>query len=1054
MRLVVLLLSILVASQALAQDKGNIILLIGVANSYKAGRAIAEVLQVPQVAEHYNLHYHTEEDLKAGAIDPALIAQSEIIILNDMHRSLKNFVLENADFKKSKVYGLSTAPRTPEKIIGDPKVKRYGQPFTQRNAANLLLFLLNRDCGLDIPYEEPQQIPRIGIFHPESDRIFSGFKEYLSWYKTTGRFKKNGFWVGIPEMSSYIYPGETGKTACLLIEKLETNGINVLPVYSYPPIAALEKFFLDEHGKSRVDLIAALSFKFSPRNTEKTRNILQQLDVPLLNALKVHFLTIPQWRKDPQGLGPMEINYAMSNPEYFGIVEPSVLGGRMPYRHKHTGKEVYVYQPIPENMDFFMERLMAWRNLQTKSNKDKKIAIMIWNHTPGKQNVGATYLNLFRSSLEEVVKRLRHEGYHIVGEVPSEEEIKELILKTGRNIGSWAPGELDRLISTNKVVRLPMEQYQKWFETIDETYRQKVIAEWGKASESNIMTRNGEMIFPCVSLGNVIIVPQPVRGWNDSPLKVYHSTTLWPHHQYTGFYLWLKHGWQADAIISMGTHGSHEWLPGKQAGLSPSCPPELLIQNIPNIYPYVMDDIGEGVQAKRRGRAVLVDYLIPAMKKAGTYEEYGELSGLINEYNDCIERNPELAKVKFKRIEEMVTQLGLMKDLSLEKFDEAAVEDVEHYLLDLQTANVPYGLHTFGVSPKGEALKEFAALIKERNETLPLKDIEKNLALCRLEMDRLVSGLKGGYVPAAEANDPLRNPEAIPTGNNFYGFDPSKVPSKDAYELGRKQADQMVEKYVRENGIYPEKIGLVFWSIELQRNEGTQVGTALHLLGMKPVWDKNNKVTGVEVIPGKILGRPRIDVHMQISGLFRDCYPNVILLLDEAVRKAGQLKDVENFIAVHNQKIKDYLIKKGYGEKEAETLSGIRVFSNDLGAYGNTIEDLIPNSGVWEKDDEIADLFINFVSFGYGKDVWGKPLKSAYKKNLEDVKMTMHTRSSNIFMNMDTDGVFSELGGLALAVKRVSGKYPDVVLSTRPIPITPGLKTLKRCWERSCAAVI
>ena len=872
-----------------------------------------------------------------------------------------------------------------------------------------------------------------GIFHPKSDRIFNTFEEYLTWYKKEGIYHENGFWVGIPEMSSYVYPGETGETARSLIQNLEAKGINVLPVYSYPSIAALEKFYFDEKGRSRVDLIAALAFKFSPRQTEKTRKILQKLDVPVLNALRVHFLTIPQWRKDPQGLGPMEINYAMSNPEYFGIIEPSVVGGRMPYRHKRTGKEVYVYQPIPENMDFFIERLMAWRNLQTKPNKDKKIAIMIWNHTPGKQNVGATYLNLFRS-LEEIVSRLKREGYHIEGKLPSEEEIKELILKTGRNIGSWAPGELDKLISTNKVVRLPITQYQEWLATLDEDYRRKIEAEWGKASESNIMTRNGEMIFPCVSLGNVIIVPQPVRGWNDSPLKVYHSTTLWPHHQYTGFYLWLNHGWRADAIISLGTHGSHEWLPGKQAGLSPSCPPEVLIQNIPNIYPYVMDDIGEGVQAKRRGRAVLVDYLIPAMKKAGTYEEYGELSGLINEYNDCIERNPELAKVKFKRIEEMVTKLGLMKDLLLEKFDEAAVEEVEHYLLDLQTANVPYGLHTFGVSPKGEALKEFAALIKERNETLPLKEIEKNLGLCNLEMGHLVSGLKGGYVPAAEANDPLRNPEAIPTGNNFYGFDPSKVPSKDAYELGRKQADQMIEKYIKENGEYPEKIGLVFWSIELQRNEGTQVGTALQLLGMKPVWDKNNKVTGVEAIPGKILGRPRIDVHMQISGLFRDCYPNVVLLLDEAVRKAGQLKDVDNFIAVHNRKIKDYLVKKGYGEKEAETLSSIRVFSNDLGAYGNTIEDLIPNSGVWEKDDEIADLFINFVSFGYGKGVWGKPLKSAYKKNLEDVKMTMHTRSSNIFMNMDTDGVFSELGGLSLAVKRVSGKYPDVVLSNQADP--------------------
>ena len=1007
--------------------------------------------QIPEVAERYHLSYHTEEDLKNGAIDPEVIAQSEIIIINDMHKSLSDFVIEHADFKKTKVYGLSTAPQSPEKIKCDPAVKRYAQPFTQKNLTNLILFLLNRDCGLEIAHGEPQRVPPAGIFHQKSDRIFSSFEEYLSWYKEKGLLKKDGFWVGIPEMSNYVYPEETGEIVSSLIEKLETNGINVLPVYSQHPHVALEKFFFDAGGKSRVNLIAALSFKFSPTDAEKTREILDKLGVPLLNALRVHFLTIPQWRKDPQGLGPMEITYAMSNPEFFGLIEPSVLGGRAALKDERAGKDVYVYQPIMENMDLFIQRIKAWHNLQTKPNKDKKIAIMIWNHTPGKQNIGATYLNVFRS-LQEIVKRLRDEGYHIDGAVTSEEEIKDLILKTGRNIGSWAPGELDDLIRTQKVIRLPVSQYQQWVEKIDPDYREKMDAEWGKAADSKIMTKNQEMIFPCVTLGNIIIVPQPSRGWNDDPVKLYHNTKLRPHHQYTAFYLWLKHGFKADAIISLGTHGTHEWLPGKQAGLSRSCPPEVLIQDLPNLYPYVMDDIGEGIQAKRRGRAVLIDYLIPAMKKAGAYEEYGELAGLINEYGDVLGRSPELAQVKFKRIEAMVKKLGLMKDLLLEKFDEAAVEEVEHYLLDLQEANVPYGLHTFGVSPKGEGLKEFAGLIQERNKSVSLAEIKKNLSLCNLEMDHLIAGLEGGYVPSAEANDPLRNPDAIPTGNNFYGFDPAKVPSKDAYELGKKQAEEMVQKYLKEKGAYPEKIGLVFWSIELQRNEGTQVGTALHLMGMKPVWDKNNKVTGVEPIPGALLGRPRIDVHMQISGLFRDCYPNVILLLDEAVRRAGQLKDVENFIAVHNRKIKDHLLKKGYPEEEAEGLSQIRVFSNDLGSYGNTIEGLIPNSGLWENDEEIADVFINFVSFGYGKGVWGKPLKSAYKKNLEDVKMTMHTRSSNIFMNMDTDGVFSELGGLALAVKRVSGQYPDVVLSNQQDPNAAHIEDIEKTLGKELRA--
>lgn len=1039
----VLLLFFFFGSAADAADKKSLTLLIGVANSYKASQALAAVREIPEAAEHYDFYYFTEADLKDDAIDKAVVERSDIIVLNDMHLSLTEYVLQHVDFKKTKVYGLSTVPREPEKIRVDPRVMAYARPLTQKNIANLIQFLLQRDAGLDVSYGDPQEVPAIGIFHPKSDRIFTTFSEYLSWYKNMGLYHAAGPWIGIPEISSYVYPGETGGIVAALVSRLEKHQTNVLPVYSHPPHRALETYFFDAQGNSRVDLIATLAFKFTPADVAKTRAVLDRLDVPLLNALRVHFLTIDEWRTSAQGLGTMEITYAMSNPEFFGLIEPSVLGGRKAFQEERTGKDVFTYRPILENIDFFVKRIMAWHRLQATPNAEKKIAVMIWNHTPGKQNIGATYLNVFRS-LERILQRLKAEGYHIQGDLPSEQTIQDLLLQTGRNIGSWAPGELDALIASNRVIRLPIDQYRKWYEDLDPDYRGDVEKDWGQPEDSDIMIKDGQIVIPCVTLGNVIIVPQPSRGWHDDPVKLYHSTKLWPHHQYTAFYLWLRRGFQTHAIVSLGTHGSHEWLPGKQTGLSRSCPPEILIQDLPNVYPYIMDNIGEGLQAKRRGRGVIVDYLIPPMKEAGTYAEYGELSGLISEYNDAMSRSAALAEVKFKRIKEMTEKLGLMKDLQLENFDEDALETVEHYLLELQESNLPYGLHTFGVSPQGEGLQEFSRSIHSRNPSLAVQDIAAKLSRCDREIDHLIAGLEGGYVPPAEANDPLRNPEAIPTGNNFYGFDPAKVPSKDAYLLGKKQADEMLQKYLGENGAYPEKIGLVFWSIELQRNEGTQVGTALHLLGMKPVWDQNNKVTGVEPIPGAILGRPRIDVHMQISGLFRDAYPNVILLLDDAVREASALQDVENFIAAHSRKIADYLVDKGYDTETAETLSSIRVFSNEPGSYGNTIEDLIPNSGVWETDTEIADVFINFVSFGYGRGIWGKPLKSAYKKNLEDVKMTMHTRSSNLFMNMDTDGVFSELGGLALAVKRVSGAYPDVVLSNQQNPDAAHIEDIEK----------
>lgn len=1048
LNMILIMTAFLTAAAFPAQGKQSLVLLMGAAGSHQTVGAVSKVLENPALSEHVNLYFYTDEDLEQGRIDREIVKGSGLILLDDMYKTLSDYVLETANFKKAKVFGLSTAAREPEKIISDPKVKAYTRPLTRKNLENLICFLLKREYGLNIAFAPPQGIPEAGIFHPESDRIFESFEAYLTWYREKGLYRDKGFWVGIPEMNAYVYPGETGHVAAALIKKLEAEGINVLPVYSAVADTAAKLYFYDEKAqKSKVDLIAALSFKFGAADAEKTRSLFAELGAPVLNPLRVHFLTLPEWEKDPQGLEPMEITYAMGNPEVLGLIEPSVLGGKTAARDEGTGKTVYTYEPIEKNMDFFVRRITAWQKLRSTPNKDKKIAIMFWNHGPGKQNIGATYLNLFRS-LEDILARLSKEGYHVEGKLPSEEEIKDLILASGRNIGSWAPGELDALIAKGRAVRLPLDRYEEWARDLDTVYRRAVEAEWGKPEEGKVMTRNREIILPCVPLGNIVLVPQPSRGWHDDPNKLYHSTKLMPHHQYTAFYLWLKHGFKADALISLGTHGTHEWLPGKQTGLSQSCSPEVLIQDIPNIYPYIMDNIGEGVQAKRRGRGVIIDYLIPPVKKAGTYEEYGELGSLINEYADSLGRSPELAEKKYKRIETLTLKLGLLEDLMIKEFNSDAIEAVEHYLLELKQAKLPYGLHTFGRSPDGETLEEFSQLIHERNPAVPLAEIKTKLSLCNRETDHLMDGLSGRYIPSAKGNDPLRNIEAIPTGNNFYGFDPARVPSREAWELGKSQAEQMIEKYQKEKKKYPDKIGLVFWSIELQRNEGTQVGTALHLLGMKPVWDQNGKVTGVEPIPGELLGRPRIDVHLQVSGLFRDNFPNLILLMDDAVQKAGQLKDVENFIAVHNRKIKDYLLSKGYGEKEADQLKQLRVFSNEPGSYGNTIEDLIPNSGLWEGDDEIADVFINFVSFAYGRDVWGKPLKSAYKKNLEDVKITMHTRSSNLFMNLDTDGVFSELGGLALAVKRAGGAYPDVVLSNQSNPDEAHVEDIEKALGR------
>jgi cobaltochelatase CobN len=465
-------------------------------------QAISDVGKIPEVADKYNIYFYTTEDLKDGKIDHEIVTQSRFIIVDDMGRELRGYAIKNVDFKKIKLYGLCSVPKDPKKIISDPKVKQYWRSPTRKNIKNLLLFLLSRDCGLDVNYAEPQTVPEMGIFHPQSSKIFASFEDYLSWYKGKGLYKENGFWVGIPDHGVFAFPGEAGKIVTSLIHNLEINNINVLPVYSYPSCLALEKFFFDEQGRSRVNLIAALSFKFAAIDDEKIKGNLIKLGVPILNAIKMPYRNISEWRESEQGLGLMAISYTMCTPECNGLIEPSVLGGKMALKDKRSGREVYVYKPIIENIEFLVKRIKAWRNLQAKANKDKKIVIMYWNHSPGKQNIGATYLNVFRS-LEEILKRMHREGYTIEGELPSEEEIKNLVLQSGRNVGSWVPGELDELINTKRVIRLPVAKYLEWYKEIDEDYKEKLEAEWGKAEDSKIMIKDKEIIIPYVNLGNV-----------------------------------------------------------------------------------------------------------------------------------------------------------------------------------------------------------------------------------------------------------------------------------------------------------------------------------------------------------------------------------------------------------------------------------------------------------------------------------------------------------------------------------------------------------------------
>lgn len=998
-----------------------------------------------------DIKVYNDQDVKQKRMDKKSFETADIVLVDGMHRSMKTFASSNIDFEKTKAYDLRGRPDKEIKIKIDPKISAYFQYISKKNIENLVKYILNRDVGIKLTYEEPFILPPSGMFHPKSNTIITDRDQYLKWYKAAGLYKEKGLWIGLTEHSAKVVPSEMSAISKALILKMEKEGFNVLPVYSTPFHMAIEEHFLDKNKKALVDMIVPLSFDHGQGDSKQITKVLQNLDVPVIKPMRIYSL-LKDWEASDRGLTPLDISRQIAATEVTGFIEPTILGGRQVVKDPQGWEIGTREQVLKSQVDFFVARLAAWQRLRTLPNSEKKIAIFYYNNPPGKQNVGASYLNIF-ASLENIFKTLQENGYTFDRDLPGQDEIKELVIKGGINIGAYAPGELVGLLGNNQhIIRIPMSEYLEWYKELDPKFCKKVEKSWGPPQSFDIMVKDNHIILPCIVMGNVLMMPQPARGWGSKPEKLYHSTSLYPHHQYIAAYLWLKKKFKADALVNLGRHGTHEWLPGKQTGLSQSCPPEVLGQDLPNIYPYIVDGIGEGLQAKRRGRAVIISHLTPVFTKSGLFEEYQALDELIGEYQKAKAIDSSVTQKRAQRILDMVKTLGLDQELSLPNDMSGNMDSnmslISDYLMEIKEKNIPYGLHTFGKAPEGRELEEFVSLINERHSDLPASKIRADLEKTSQELDSLVHALNGGFIAPGGGRDPIRDLSALPTGRNFFGFDPARVPSKEAFILGKQQAQQMVENYKTEHGKFPEKIGLILWSSEVQVNEGTQVATALYLMGMSPVWDKNEKVTGVTHIPGNLLNRPRIDVHLQISGLFRDAFPNLIMLLDDAVQQAALLDDAQNFIALHSQAIKGYLETKGYDKKSADILSRQRLFSASPGNYGTRVGDLASSSGVWEKSEELADVYINTVSFAYGRNFWGKPLKSVYKKGLETIDITMHTRSSNLYQTLDNDDVFQYLGGLSAAVKKESGQSPDVVISHQENPDKAYVESLSKSIGR------
>lgn len=1023
----------------------DISLLVLDANSYLVGKALAD-LRLPKGVTVE--HFPAGEIKQKGDEVRKKLQRSRVLIVDVMGKELEEFVIGQVAYSDKTVYAVrgSTDDERLQRLgfVFDDAIAGYYRYLSVANIRNMVRLAAARHFGGPPPDAPPERGPAKGIYHPAAG-IFDGPDQYLAWYTGRPAFRPDRPWIGVLFFSSSLAEGQRDPID-YLCNRLEAAGFNVMAAFG-PDAEVIRTIFLPGDSGRRIDLLLALSLKFSSALTPELARLLDRLDVPIVNGINLYRDSLTAYRKNPVGLTGPEVTWTMTTPEISGLVEPTVVSGKEAFVDEKSGKPFYLARPLPENVDRLIRRLRAWTRLQRLANGEKRLAVMYYNHPQGKQNIGASYLNVF-SSLALILDALGRAGYDLGKSPPRltagdggrqglDAWFKKRILASGRNIGSWAPGELDRLAASDGVVRLPLAQYKEWFSQLPAGFRAKVLEQWGPPEESKIMFQDGAFIIPAVRLGKVVLLPEPSRGWSDDPEKLFHDTTLYPHHQYLAVYLWLQHSFGANAMIHLGTHATYEWTPGRQAGLLPADTPEVLIGDIPNLYPYVVDDVGEGIQAKRRGRGVIVSHLVPVLRETTLYGDLRRLAELLDGYERAVARSSDVAGEKLREIirlvkkNNMLHEIGLaaLPDMTSSTGRDAFLHRLGHYLEEVNEDLMPYGLHTFGRAPQGAELADMARSVVRWNPESNEQEVMRRIAASgRSEMASLLRGLAGRYVPPGEGGDPVRNPDSLPTGRNFYGFDPARVPTPAAWRLGKKAADEIIAAHLAKEGRRPAKVAVVLWATETQRNEGVNESTILWLMGLRPRWTATGRVAGVEVVPGRLLGRPRIDVMINASGLYRDLFPGLMEFLDRAVQIAARQTDVENLIARHNQELKAFLVSQGMEEGRAERLSRVRIFSEGPGSYGTGVAETAARSDLWDDDARVAEVFENRTGFAFGQGVWGERAPELLRRNLAGVEAVVHSRSSNLYGLLDNDDVFQYLGGLSLSVRKESGKQPATLV--------------------------
>jgi len=981
---------------------------------------------------------------------------------------------------------------------------RYFIEGGKDNLLNGLKFI--SDCCFATNYNPPlaQIIPKIGI-----------------WRQEAGGRRQEAESVGIIFYRSHYLSGNLApiEALCQALKKRHLSPIAIYISSLRDPQVQAELLTILKDVQL---ILNTTSFSLAQLGKEETTPLLwKELNLPILQVI-LSSSKEPQWQNNTLGLMPSDLAMNVVLPEVDGrIITRAISFKAQQNWHPQLETDIIIYEPKQDRVDFVADLTMNWLKLKNTPIQERKVALILANY-PCRDGRIANGVGLDTpQSCVEILQALSAAGYYVQDlPIDGDDLIKKLIQ------GVTNDPETGNIRSIYQ--SLSATEYLEYFKTLPPNITQAITQRWGIITSPN---------FPLSGLqfGNVFVGIQPSRGYEKDPNLNYHAPDLEPTHQYLAYYYWLKHSFQAQAIVHVGKHGNLEWLPGKGVALSQECYPEIALGTLPHFYPFIVNDPGEGTQAKRRASAVILDHLTPPMTRAELYGDLQRLETLIDEYYQAESLDPKRLKAISAKITQLLKSTHLEKDVNLPPLQKASfssfLTSTDAYLCELKEAQIRDGLHILGRCPTGTQLRDLILAIArfptwQRKGLTPAIALDFNLDLnplttekdlpfiptettpalfknCRIngdivtvledyatglieqviagtwqqdpnlgpltypelewisnsllpalykstqEITYLLAGLNGHYVPAGASGAPTRGrPDVLPTGRNFYSVDIRSIPTETAWDMGRKAAEVLIERYTQEHGEYPKTLAISIWGTATMRNGGEDFSQILALLGVKPIWDgPSRRVVDFEILTPSALGRPRVDVTVRVSGFFRDSFPSLLQLVYKIFSAVSSLKEEKeiNPLAAQVEADTAFWENQGLTKESANLRAKHRIFGSKPGSYGAGLQGLIDAQN-WNNEEDLARAYLNWSSYAYStsekEEIIGTPEAEAFKQRLSQVEIVLHNQDNREHDLLDSDDYYQFQGGLAVAIKALTGKRPEMYFGDNSVLSQPRVKKL------------